>query len=93
MKKFRVPSKDEVINILNWGGYRLILTMPAIGLYTLRQLSRLALHITSESERYYHQFILQPFDALVWGDYQNVIEAEVVETGTVNLFDYGCCIG
>ena len=88
MKKFRVPSKDEVINILNWGGYRLILTVPAIGLYTLRQLSRLALHITSESERYYHQFILQPFDALIWGDYQNVIEAEVVETGTVNLFDF-----
>jgi hypothetical protein len=88
MKKFRVPSKDEVIDILNWGGYRLILTVPAISLYTLRQLSRLALHITSESERYYHQFILQPFDALVWGDYQNVIEAEVVETGTVNLFDF-----
>lgn len=88
MKKFRVPSKDEVINILNWGGYRLILTVPAIGLYTLRQLSRLSLHITSESERYYHQFVLQPFDALVWGDYHNVLEAEVVETGTVNLFDF-----
>lgn len=88
MKKFRVPSKDEVINILNWGGYRLILTVPAIGLYTLRQLSRLALHITSESERYYHQFVLQPFDALIWGDYPNVLEAEVVETGTVNLFDF-----
>jgi ABC-type lipoprotein export system ATPase subunit len=88
MKKFRVPSKDEVINILNWGGYRLILTVPAIGLYTLRQLSRLALHVTSESERYYHQFVLQPFDALIWGESQNILEAEVIDTDTVNLFDF-----
>lgn len=88
MKKFKVPTQDEVVNLLNWGGYRLILTAPAIALYTLRQLSQLALHITTESERFYHQIVLQPFDALIWGESQNILEAEVVETGTVNLFDF-----
>lgn len=68
MKKFRVPTQDEVINLLNWGGYRLILTAPAIALYTLRQLSRLALHITSASERLYSETILQPLDALIWAE-------------------------
>lgn len=68
MKKFKVPNQDELINILNWGGYRLILTIPAIGLYTLKQLSRLALHITSASERLYSETILQPLDALIWAD-------------------------
>lgn len=90
MKKFRVPEKDEVIKVLNWGGYRLILTVPAIGLYTLRQLSRLALHVTTESERFYHQVILQPFDALIWGEPSElkVIEGEILSDSDFEKFSW-----
>jgi hypothetical protein len=76
-RKFRIPEKEEMVRLLNWGGYRLLLTVPAIGLYTLRQLSRLALHITSESERLYGEIILQPFDTLIWGE-EAVIEAKLI---------------
>ncbi len=90
-RKLRIPSEDEIITVLKWGGIRILIALPQAALYSLRQLSRLSLHCSSTLENIYHIAVVEPFDALIWSELpMRVIEAEAMPelSGKPDLFDW-----
>lgn len=91
VKKFRIPTDEEIKTILKWGGIRIVIAIPQMGFYAWKQLSRLSLHCASGIEALYCTAVVEPFDALIWSEPSHVIEAQVVPellNGKPELFDW-----
>lgn len=90
-RKLRIPSEEEIKAVLKWGGIRILIAFPQAALYSLKQLSRLALHCSGTLENVYYIAVVEPFDALIWNELpMRVIEAEVMPelNGKPELFDW-----
>jgi hypothetical protein len=89
--RMRIPTRQEIIIVMSWGGVYTLVHIPYAGIYITKQLARLTAHVANELERLYLDAFIRPLKGLIVADYNvNVIETEAVELlpSKPELFDW-----
>lgn len=79
MRRLRIPTKDEILIVLGWGGLRLVLAGGELFIYSWKQISRLSLHCATGLERIYQEALIRPHQALLWNDLEALPTLKQIE--------------
>lgn len=89
MSRLRIPDREEMLIVLNWGGLRLAIALGQLAFFLWKKVSQISFSAAAGLELYYNKAIVHPFDALIWHDATlEPTEETLALSESIELFDW-----